>query len=61
MNWNELKSLVPQPGAGHDWALLCAALPDLLALESTPQDPRHHAEGNVGLHTRMVLDALLGR
>ena len=60
MNWNDLRSLVPAPGARFDWAALCEAVPGLLALETTPQDPRHHAEGNVGLHTRMVLDALLG-
>ncbi len=28
------------------------------ALEACPQDPRHHAEGNVWIHTRMVLEAL---
>ncbi len=29
------------------------------ALESCPQDPRWHAEGNVGIHTRMVLRELV--
>lgn len=28
-------------------------------LESCPQDPIHHAEGNVWIHTRMVLECLL--
>jgi putative nucleotidyltransferase with HDIG domain len=28
------------------------------ALEGCPQDPVHHAEGNVWIHTRMVLEAL---
>src|SRR5262249_6058724 len=28
-------------------------------LESCPQDPVHHAEGNVWIHTRMVLETLL--
>ena len=27
-------------------------------MENVPQDPRHHAEGNVAIHTRMVLEAL---
>ncbi|EEP1023489.1 poly(A) polymerase, partial [Salmonella enterica] len=27
-------------------------------MHQVPQDPRHHAEGNVGIHTEMVLDAL---
>ena len=29
-------------------------------LEGCPQDPVHHAEGNVWIHTRMVLETLLG-
>jgi predicted kinase len=29
------------------------------ALEGCPQDPIHHAEGNVWIHTRMVLETLL--
>ena len=28
------------------------------ALEACPQDPIHHAEGNVWIHTRMVLESL---
>ncbi|MDO5692374.1 MAG: AAA family ATPase [Pseudomonadota bacterium] len=59
MLWKTLQTLIPAPGAGHDWPLLCELLPALHRLETTPQDPRHHAEGNVGIHTRMVLDALL--
>ena len=59
MDWNTLKSLVPPVGGSYDWPLLCEMVPALVALEATPQDPHHHAEGNVGIHTRMVLDALL--
>ena len=58
MTFDELRTLVPAPGAGADWARCCELLPGLLRLEETPQDPYYHAEGNVGLHTRMVLDAL---
>lgn len=29
-------------------------------MADTPQDPIHHAEGNVAVHTRMVLEALCG-
>ena len=59
MKWTDLKAAVPAPGGTYDWTLLSELIPALLALEDTPQDPRHHAEGAVGLHTRMVLDALL--
>ncbi len=56
----ELAALVPPPGAAVDWARLCEVVPGLRALDDTPQDPIYHAEGDVGRHTRMVLEALLG-
>ncbi len=59
MNWTELEALVPHAGQAYDWAACCNAIPRLVKLEATPQDPVHHAEGNVGIHTRMVLDALV--
>ncbi len=34
--------------------------PWVRALADCPQDPIHHAEGNVWIHTRMVLETLLG-
>lgn len=38
---------------------LAARFPDALGdLAECPQDPRFHAEGNVAVHTRLVLDAL---
>lgn len=33
-------------------------VPELEEMEDTPQDPTWHAEGDVGTHTRMVLDEL---
>lgn len=53
-----LAALVAGPGETIDWEALCALIPGLIRLEDTPQDPVHHAEGNVGIHTRMVLKAL---
>lgn len=35
------------------------AFPWVRALEPCPQDPIHHAEGNVWIHTRMVLETLV--
>lgn len=29
------------------------------SMRDTPQDPAHHAEGNVAIHTQMVIDALV--
>jgi predicted kinase len=60
MDYQDIRALCPTgAGGGYDWAACCEVFPRLRALETTPQSPRHHAEGNVGIHTRMVLDALL--
>lgn len=45
--WNDPDRL-PEAGDAPWWR----------AMEACPQDPRHHAEGNVAIHTRMVLEAL---
>ncbi len=54
-----LLSLVPDAGAAFDWGPVWSLWPELVALDSCPQDPIHHAEGDAGLHTRMVVDALI--
>ncbi|GLR14733.1 hypothetical protein GCM10007907_35230 [Chitinimonas prasina] len=54
----ELQQLVAQAGAEPDWQAVLAALPCLLPLARTPQDPRYHGEGDVWTHTRMVVQAL---
>lgn len=40
------------------WSNLCSIIPELAKLDQTPQDPRHHTEGDVGIHTRMCLNEL---
>jgi tRNA nucleotidyltransferase (CCA-adding enzyme) len=40
----------------REWNLLPAVAPELLPLEATPQEPEWHPEGNVWIHTLMVLD-----
>lgn len=42
-----------------DWRILDEQFPFLEELELVPQNPIHHGEGNVGIHTRMVLEALI--
>lgn len=60
MNYLKIQSLCPQgDGKTYDWAECCDVFPRLRRLETTPQSSRYHAEGNVGIHTRMVLDCLL--
>jgi len=40
------------------WARLAARFEWISVMEQVPQDVHHHAEGNVAIHTQMVLDAL---
>lgn len=42
------------------WEALSAQFAWLRALAGTPQEPAHHAEGDVFTHTRMVAEALAG-
>lgn len=56
----DLISLVPvSPQWQIDWDVVWSIWPELVALDECPQDPIHHAEGNVGTHTRMVVEALV--
>lgn len=50
--------LCTAPGAALDWEAL-NALDWVQNLQGTPQSPVHHAEGDVWIHTRMVMEALL--
>ncbi|SEP09140.1 AAA family ATPase [Niastella yeongjuensis] len=40
------------------WEQLCQQFSWVRDMENVPQDPVYHAEGNVAIHTRMVLAAL---
>jgi putative nucleotidyltransferase with HDIG domain len=46
------------PGWRVDWPALVTAHPWLRALDGVPQNPIHHAEGDVLIHTGMVAQAL---
>lgn len=54
-------SVVPKPGnTSIDWEIIWMLLPGMdEAMSSTPQDARHHGEGDVLTHTKMVVDALV--
>lgn len=57
--YKQLAEHLPAPGQTPDWAWFLHAMPELVLLEATPQDPYYHAEGNVWIHTRMVIEALM--
>src|SRR5262245_15480713 len=55
------RDLVPSPASRRvDWQLVQEEFAWFRALAHCAQDPVHHGEGNVLVHTRMVVDALLG-
>lgn len=54
--------VIPNPGAQvSEWeSAVCEIFPGLAqSLSATPQDPIHHAEGDVWTHTKMVVSELL--
>ena len=42
----------------YNWDLLCSHFAWLQDLYNCPQDPEYHAEGNVGIHTKMVVEEM---
>lgn len=50
---------LPDPGQPLDWAALDDAFDWIRAMRLCPQDPIHHAEGDVWIHVRMVCEALM--
>jgi hypothetical protein len=57
---NVLLSLCPQPPSWQvDWTTLQMGFPWIDNLAGCPQDPLFHAEGDVAVHTRKVLKALV--
>lgn len=42
-----------------EWEMLEKKFSWVDAMQHVPQDPLHHAEGNVAIHTQMVMDSLL--
>lgn len=54
---------IPLPSPDNDWQVPWDALqgyPWVQAWKECPQDPIHHAEGNVWIHTEMVLGVMAG-
>lgn len=61
IDFEDLRAATPASvGDIPDWNLLCEWFPVLSALDQCPQDDVHHAEGDAGVHTRMVLEQLVG-
>ncbi len=59
--WRKLIVVSPQPSIGlqmlKEWGVLARHYPELDILDSVPQDPRWHPEGDVWIHTLLVVDS----
>ncbi len=59
--WRKLVVVSEQPSLGlqmlKEWGVLARHYPELDVLSSIPQDPRWHPEGDVWIHTLLVVDA----
>ncbi len=59
-SYDQLLALVPQGADWRiDWDAIWSLWPELTMLDDCPQDPLYHGEGDVGTHTRMVVEALV--
>ncbi len=56
---NKMIEIVPDSVDEFSWDAVTGLFGFLKELEDCPQDPIHHAEGNVGIHTRMVIKELI--
>lgn len=59
MEYHETLKLVMHTEQTGDFKPWLEAIPALVELANTPQDPYYHKEGNVWVHTQMVINALL--
>lgn len=65
--WEKLLVMPDKPGQAvqllDDWGVILESYPELFALHECPQEAQFHPEGDVWIHTLMVLDqaARLGR
>ncbi len=61
---DEIIKIITRPNAGrglnllHESGLLNQILPEIKAMQGVPQPPEFHPEGDVFVHTRMMLDML---
>jgi len=55
-----ISDFLPQPPHWHlDWTGIDATFPWIARLRGCSQDPIHHPEGDVWIHTRLVVEALV--
>jgi predicted kinase len=58
MNWTDIQALVPRADQAPDFQACLEAFPALEFAKTTPQGS-YHLEGDVWVHTKMVVEALL--
>jgi predicted kinase len=58
-DFQKMMDIVPNDAVDFSWDAVTNIFPFLADLEKSEQDPVHHQEGNVGIHTRMVINELV--
>jgi putative nucleotidyltransferase with HDIG domain len=56
---DQIMMAIPESPDKIDWDDLLARFSELVDLQSCPQDPVYHGEGDVYIHTKLVVNALL--
>lgn len=59
IDWKTIKSNIPNTPNEIDWQFWLTAYPNLEDAKTTEQDPIYHAEGNVWIHTQMVVTEMV--
>jgi putative nucleotidyltransferase with HDIG domain len=59
VDFQKMMEIVPSDEVDFSWDAVTSIFPFLAELENSSQDPIHHQEGNVGIHTRMVIEELI--
>lgn len=58
-DFQKMIDIVPSDAVEFSWDAVTSIFPFLADLDKSSQDPIHHQEGNVGIHTRMVINELI--
>lgn len=59
VQWQHIFQSIPEFNSEPDWPFWLIAYPALQQCEKTEQDPEYHGEGNVWIHTQMVVREML--
>lgn len=59
IRWPEIEAAILSQSTQINWDFWLRCYPALERAKTTPQDPEYHAEGDVWIHTQMVVNSLV--